>query len=237
MVKLDAPLRVAVCAVLLGLAATFTPTPGRAQDLDLPAAAESPPVDDSVGRLVDWALSSGDNGGLPFVVIDKRSAVVFVYAADGRPLGAEPALLGSAHGDDSAPGIGERPLSAILPEERTTPAGRFVGAYGPALGQFSTIFWVDYNTAVSLHPVITANPAEHRLERLASQTPDDNFITYGCINVAPEFYQDVIHATFEDTPGVVYVLPDTKPLEEVFPGLAAGPAGGEPRAALTAAAF
>ena len=40
---------------------------------------------------------------------------VFVFEADGRLIGASPALLGSARGDASAPGIGTRELSKIRP--------------------------------------------------------------------------------------------------------------------------
>src|SRR5674476_1663356 len=59
------------------------------------------------------------------------------------------ALLGSALGDDSVPGIGDRKLSSIRPEERTTPAGRFVAALGLNLGG-AEILWVDYDGAVSM---------------------------------------------------------------------------------------
>jgi len=64
-------------------------------------------------------------------------------------------------------------------------------------------------TAVSLHPVINADQKERRLERLASVTPLDNRISYGCINVPPEFFKNVIHQVFRGTNGIVYVLPET----------------------------
>lgn len=202
-------------ALILSLA--LIGAPALAQD-----AAEAPPLDrgsPTVVRLAEWALSSGDNAGLPFIIIDKPGAEVFVFDAQGRLLGAAPALLGLARGDDSVPGIGDRALSAITPDERTTPAGRFMAGYGPAAGM-KTVFWVDYATAISLHPVITGNPKDHRRKRLASPTPDDNRITYGCINVPPEFYADVVRPTFKETRGVVYVVPEERPLEDVFPGLA-----------------
>ena len=79
-------------------------------------------------NVADWVLDSGDNRNLPFVIVDKVDAKVFVFHADGRLRGAAPALLGLALGDDAVPGIGERKLADIRPEERTTPAGRFVAA-------------------------------------------------------------------------------------------------------------
>src|SRR5690606_35043252 len=113
-------------------------------------------------QLAGWVVASGDNAARPFVIVDKTAATVAVYGPDGSLQGATPALLGAAIGDDSAPGIGERKLSAILPEERTTPAGRFVAAYGYAAGD-RKVLWVDYGTAISLHAVPAGSPSERRL--------------------------------------------------------------------------
>lgn len=181
-----------------------------------PEATESHgvPASESVIQIADWVLSSHDNGGLPFVIIDKHTAQVFVFGADGQLKGAAPALLGLAHGDDSAPGIGERELSKIPPEERTTPAGRFLAAYGE--GAESDILWVDYETAVSMHQVVTTNPKEQRQHRLDTPTSDDNRITFGCINVPVAFYQELILPMFKASKGVVYILPETRPLDQVF---------------------
>ena len=77
-------------------------------------------------HVADWVVDSVDNRSLPFAIVDKTDAKVFVFDADGRLRGAAPALLGLARGDDAVPGIGDRKLSSIRPEERTTPAGRFV---------------------------------------------------------------------------------------------------------------
>ena len=133
-------------------------------------------------HVADWVVDSSDNRGMPFVIVDKVDAKVFVFDADGRLRGAAPALVGLAQGDDSIPGIGDRKLSDIRPEERTTPAGRFVTSRG-CNTHGKDVLWVDYDTAVSLHRVITTNPTEHRLQRLASPTPLDHRISYGCINV------------------------------------------------------
>ena len=165
---------------------------------------------DVVLRVTNSVISSHDNGALPFMIIDKVGAEVFVFDADGQFKGKTPALLGSAKGDQSVPGVGDRELSQIKPDERTTPAGRFVARFGPAAGG-KRVLWVDYATAVSMHPVITANKKEHRVERLKSPTPDDNRITYGCINVDPGFYKDVVRPLFTDAGGVVYILPEGQP--------------------------
>ena len=166
-------------------------------------------------RIADWIVDSADNQGLPFVIVDKIDAKVFVFDAGGRIQGAAPALLGSARGDDTVPGIGDREYADMPPETRTTPAGRFVAA----LGQDShgeDILWVDYDAAVAIHRVITTKPEERRLERLATPTPLDNRISYGCINVPARFYEKVVSPAFTGTDGIVYVLPETRPAREVF---------------------
>lgn len=62
-----------------------------------------------------------------------------------------------------------------------------------------------------MHPVVTSIPEQRRPQRLASPSPLDNRISYGCINVPPEFFADVIHRLFAGTVGIVYVMPETKP--------------------------
>ncbi|MEO7558539.1 MAG: hypothetical protein ABIT34_05820 [Gammaproteobacteria bacterium] len=166
-------------------------------------------------RIADWIADSADNQGMPFMIVDKVDAKVFVFNADGRLRGAAPTLLGMALGDDSVAGIGERKLSTIRPEERTTPAGRFVASLDYNLhGQ--EMLWIDYETAVSLHRVVTTKPQERRAQRLDSATPEDNRISYGCINVPVKFYEKVVSPTFTGTNGIVYILPETRTAREVF---------------------
>jgi len=166
-------------------------------------------------HVADWVVDSGDNHSLPFVIIDKMDAKVFVFHADGRLRGAAPALLGLARGDDAVPGIGDRKLSSIRPEERTTPAGRFVSSLDRNL-HGGEILWVDYDTAISLHPVVTNNAKEHRAQRLDTPSPLDNRISFGCINVPAQFFARVVNPAFTGTNGIVYVLPETRSPQQVF---------------------
>lgn len=166
-------------------------------------------------QVADWVVNANDNQNMPFMIVDKTNAKVFVFHADGRLRGAAPALLGLAVGDDSVPGIGDRKLSSIRPDERTTPAGRFVAALDRNL-HGGPILWVDYDAAISLHPVITSSARERRAERLATPSPLDNRISYGCINVPVEFFHGVVSPAFTGTNGIVYVLPETRSLQTVF---------------------
>lgn len=166
-------------------------------------------------HVADWVVDSGDNAGMPFVVVDKVQARVFVFDARGQLRGAASALLGLATGDEAVPGIGQRKLSSIRPEERTTSAGRFVATQDRNL-QGKEILWVDYNSAISLHPIVSGHATERRAERLNSPSPLDNRISYGCINVPALFYKNVVSPAFRGTDGVVYVLPETRSAREVF---------------------
>lgn len=166
-------------------------------------------VSNEARQMADWIVDSGDNHAMPFVIVDKVHAKVFVFDADGRLRGAAPALLGLAIGDEAVPGIGSRKLSSIRPAERTTPAGRFVAALDRNKSG-REILWVDYDGAVSLHPVVTNKAAERRAERLATPTPLDNRISYGCINVPAKFFKSVVRSAFAGTNGIVYVLQENR---------------------------
>jgi hypothetical protein len=175
--------------------------------------AEAP--SEEARKVAQWVVQSADNRNLPFVVVDKVQARVYVFHADGRLRGATAALVGLAVGDDSVPGIGQRKLSSIRPKERTTPAGRFMASLDRDIHGVE-VLWVDYDAAVSLHPVVRGTPKERRAQRLASASAADKRITYGCINVPVRFYEEVVSPAFKGTWGVVYVLPETRSAREVF---------------------
>jgi hypothetical protein len=194
------------------------------------AAFGAEPASAAARRFADWIVTSRDSHGMPFVIVDKVQAKVFVFSPDGRLRGATPALLGLARGDDTVPGIGQRKLASIRPDERTTPAGRFVAARGRDLDQ-KDVVWIDYEAAVSLHPVVTGKPKERRLQRLATVSAADNRISYGCINVPGAFYDKVVRPAFTGSSGVVYILPEVRSIRSVFATYDAGEPGATASAA------
>jgi len=169
-------------------------------------------------RVLTWIGKTSDNGDYPFIVIDKKAARMFLFDPEGKRLGEAPVLIGIAEGDDSSPGVGDKPLSQLGPAEKTTPAGRFLSKFGYAAGN-KRVLWVHYTDSVAIHAVVTTNKKERRLQRLNSPEIDDNRITFGCINVPAAFYSQTLTPLFKKDGGIVYVLPDTKPLEDVFPAL------------------
>ncbi|MES2510368.1 MAG: hypothetical protein V4625_10590 [Pseudomonadota bacterium] len=168
-----------------------------------------------VVQLADWVVDSANNQGMPFMIVDKVNARVLMFDASGKLQGAASALLGLTRGDDSTPGIGDRKLSTIRPDERTTPAGRFVASLARDI-HGEEILWVDYSTAISLHKVVKGTPGERRAQRLAGSSSTDRRISFGCINVPPAFYDKVVRPAFTGTSGVVYILPETRSAREVF---------------------
>ncbi|QUT07465.1 hypothetical protein KFK14_08755 [Sphingobium phenoxybenzoativorans] len=189
-----------------------------------PAAVKAEPFvpdvapSDAVLRVSDWVAQSKDNGPLPYAIIDKNAARLYLFNSKGEMRGDAAILLGIAAGDDASPGVGGKTLAALGPAEKTTPAGRFIAKYGVAAGGVK-VLWVDYSTSVAIHPLVKGTKAERRAERLYSPETDDNRISFGCINVPPTFYAQKVRPFFRRKGGVVYILPDTKTMEDVFPRL------------------
>lgn len=173
------------------------------------------PVHAGTENFAARAVAAGDTQGQVFAVIDKTAATVSLYDVFGKLMATSPVLLGQAKGDVSVPGIGERAIQEIAPHERTTPAGRFKSEPGKNLSG-ETIVWIDYDAAVSMHRLRPSSPLEKRPERMATVTPLDNRITYGCVNVPADFYERWVMPTLGNTPGLIYVLPETKHAKKVF---------------------
>lgn len=144
---------IALVVVAVGLAgaagwramrASVSPAPAVATLTDVPGAAavgaaslcarstdfQGADVPDDVRTRVTWAVSGRDHRHAPFAVVDKRRTHLYVFDGSGRLQGDSPVLLGYAAGDDSVPGIGQRPIAEVMPSERTTPAGRFESRSG-----------------------------------------------------------------------------------------------------------
>jgi hypothetical protein len=210
----------AVCPVVVIAGTSLQVPPAGAAIVGVSSAptesnVTSPLVSSEVAYVADWVSRTSDNGGMPYIIIDKVNAKVFVFDARWRLQGAAPALLGMEHGDGSAQGLGTRKMSAIRPTQRTTPAGRYLASMGRDT-HGGDILWIDYANAIALHRVVKGTPAEHRAQRLESETSQDNRISYGCINVPVKFYESTVSPAFVNTNGVVYILPEMSSAREMF---------------------
>jgi hypothetical protein len=198
-------------------AATAAPTPATPPALPTLTAADFRNVQPTpdARRMADWVVARHDNGRLPFTVLDKRDARLYVFQPNGELVGQTPVLLGAAHGDETYPGIGDVPIAQVKPYQRTTAAGRFVTR--PGLDADRTdVVWLDYDAALAMHRVINKVKSEHRLQRIASPNPKVRRISWGCINVPIAFFDSYISPVFGKHPGVSYVIPERKTFEEVF---------------------
>ena len=165
-------------------------------------------------EIAEWVVGSGDNRDLPFIIVDKANARVIAFDAAGRLHGARrrcsvwraatTRCRASASADCRHPAGGAhhpgRPLRSGDGSERQRrghPLGRLRRRHLDA-------------------PRAHLNPAERRLQRLATPSIADNRISYGCINLPAAFYDEVVKPLFSAHNGIVYVLPETRPAREVF---------------------
>ena len=160
-------------------------------------------------------VRSADAGGRTIGVIDKPSATLWIFDAQGRLIASSPVLVGEATGDSAPADIGTRPLSRVKKHEKVTTAGRYVTEAGNN-HKGEDIVWLDYDSALSMHRVRNV-PGEGRAKRLQTPTVADNRISFGCVNIPASFYDRYVDPLFSRTPGVVYVLPETKSVVSVFP--------------------
>jgi len=173
------------------------------------------PASDDARYAATQALDAGDARGRPFAIVDKREARIYVFDASGHLSGVSAVLLGLAPGDADAADIAQRTPASLAPRERATPAGRFESQPGHN-DKGEAIVWVDYDASLAIHRLRPAPPQERRAERLASPSADDNRISLGCIIVPVAFYESVVGPTLGTQRGVVYVLPETRPVQALF---------------------
>ena len=163
--------------------------------------------------LVGWVQRSGDAHGRPYAVVDKRTAHLYVFHADGRLAGHTPALLGSAPGDHTVAGVGEHAQSGHVPaDERTTPAGRFDAAPGEnRTGEH--VIWVDYESAFAIHRLRPGFSYRARADRLGGGEAQSRRVSWGCVVVPVAFYRQVVQRVLGASRSVVYVLPETRTVQ------------------------
>ena len=205
-------------------APSITSLPAPPVALEFPGVQTAAPVPAPLDRLasapaevqgvVQWIVSSRDNAGLPFLVVDKVDARVYAFNASAQLKATAPVLLGMGRGDRMLV-PNDAPMSAIPPSKRITPAGRY-RSWLMKDSEGKQVLSIDYDAAISMHVVVPGKPVERRAARLASPTPDDNRISFGCINVPPAFFAQVVSPDFTPAKGLVYILPETQPAAQWF---------------------
>jgi hypothetical protein len=169
-----------------------------------------------VRRVARWVMETVDHGGLPFAIVDKVNARMFVFDARGRLRGHSAVLLGQAAGDDSAPQVGAHAQAGKVPlHERTTPAGRFFAQPGLNRGG-EHVVWLDYESAFAIHRLRPGASHRDREARLASAVAADHRASLGCVVVPERFYSKVVAPLLGRGRAMVYVLPESRSARELF---------------------
>lgn len=159
-------------------------------------------------QLAQHVLAQVDHGLRPFAIVDKRSATITVFDVDGRQAGQSAVLLGSAVGDHSVPGVGQRTQQGTLrAEDRTTPAGRFVAEPGRNLSG-EAVLWLDYGSALAIHRLRSGPSQPSRALRLAADDVALRRVSAGCVVVPGWFFDTVVQPLLGSQRGTVYVLPE-----------------------------
>jgi hypothetical protein len=167
-------------------------------------------------EVSDVARQRGDQ---KFLMIDKVLGRLIVFL-DGAPAYAGAALTGESTADRFTRYLLSLPDSHkwTIPQ-KITPAGRFTvtrsfdPAYGPIF-ELNEVHGPDW--WIAIHQVWLGNPAEHRMERLLSPTPEDNHITFGCINVSHDTLTFMLRHLPKTGRIPVYILPMNERLTSVF---------------------
>jgi hypothetical protein len=167
-----------------------------------------------VQNTLQWIADSKDNAGLPFIVVDKANAQVYAFTPYAQLKATAPILLGGGKGDVVVVSP-DAPMSAIPEAKRITPAGRYP-SYLVTDTHGKVILNIDGKNLISLHIVAKGTPAQRRAERLASPTPADNRISFGCINVPPLFFTNIVSPDFTPRRGIVYILPEKTTAAQLF---------------------
>jgi hypothetical protein len=162
-----------------------------------------------------WIHEKGDDHGRPFVIVDKKSARIYVFGAGGSLVGMSSTILGQSRGDIPVPGAGQKNPANLLPDERKTPAGRFESQPGRNL-HGEPVVWVDYDTGIALHRVRPGISQMQRTASLASEDPDNKRLSLGCVVVPESFFLNVVLPTLGRVHGTVYVLPEDEPVQAMF---------------------
>ncbi|MEP6505656.1 MAG: hypothetical protein ABJD97_20150 [Betaproteobacteria bacterium] len=170
---------------------------------------------DDARYVEHWIHEKGDDHGRPFVIVDKKAAHIYVFAAGGTLVGDSSTLLGSARGDVPVPGAGQKDPSRLLPYERKTPAGRFESQPGRNL-HGEPVVWVDYDTGIAIHRVRPGAAQGQRLSSLATADANDQRLSLGCVVVPEVFFLGVVLPTLGHGHATIYVLPEDGPVQAMF---------------------
>jgi hypothetical protein len=187
---------------------------------------ERPKVDFKEAAVPGYIQQVADNRmrahpNKPIIIVDKQMGLTYVIDTNGVLAGKSASLTGKTKGDfrsEEAKKIAS--VEAISEKDKVTEAGMFDASIKnvPHYGNVITL-QVFNNYSIAMHQTYLGAPAEQRQARLESATPEDNRISFGCINVSNEFMQDVVFKAIpkglKNFP--VVVIPESKSIQAFWP--------------------
>jgi len=167
---------------------------------------------DGVSLVADWVIRNNKHRGRPFIIADKIGGVLFAFHENGRLLAKTRALYGAVRSDAMTKEQADKTWEEMLASDKITPAGAFPAhvyrspAYGASI-RFAELA----NSNLLIHRA----PAEWRRKNLQSSAGSKTRVTYGCINVLPEFLDKVLLPIFSGE-STVFILPETQSAKSFF---------------------
>ena len=169
-------------------------------------------MSDDVKLVADWILCNDKQMGHPFIIADKANGLLFAFRENGELLAQARALYGAVRTDEMTQQRADKTWEDMVAADMITPAGIFPahGYRSPAYG--ASIRFAEYaNSNLLIHRA----PAEWRRKNLQAPKADKIRVTYGCINVLPEFLDNILLPMFGGE-STVFILPETQSARAFF---------------------
>lgn len=186
----------------------------RVKPVARPAAAPAKEIvmSDDVRLVADWILRNDKQMGRPFIIADKANGLLFAFRENGELIAKARALFGAVRTDEMTQEQADKTWEELVAGDMITPAGIF-----PALGYQSPTYGASIRFAeyANSNLLIHRAPAEWRRKNLETPRTDRIRVTYGCINVLPEFLDKVLLPIFNGE-STVFILPETQSPREFF---------------------
>jgi len=175
-------------------------------------AKMSPLAQDVYSAMAPVAMKSGKW----FMVADKPNGMMHIFKEDGSHALSDPTLYGKDKGDVM------EAVSSLEGGAKVTPAGKFtlktMKSEYAGKQMLVLVESKDSTGYIAIHAADTSTPSEKRLDRLDTETAEDNRISYGCINTKHDTFVDKIVPNIDSLDGgLIFVLPDaTETTAEMF---------------------
>jgi hypothetical protein len=167
----------------------------------------------------NWIMASGAHEGRSFLVADKNAGTLYAFGSDGKLIEQTAALYGESKADELTPEQWKVSVDKMRTADKVTPAGRWTVGLQPDSERGWTMDF-EGGEGLAIHAVYLGNPKETRAQRLVTETAEDNFITYGCINVPKDYFERVLKPNFGDKHGL-FIIPHQEANTERVLGIVA----------------